>query len=636
MNIVIKRLAIQNFKGIQSRVVEFDAKRTVIMGRNEAGKTTVADSFFWVMFGKDSKFRSKFDIIPLDKDNNPIHNLETSVECDLVIGNESHTLKRVLTEQWVKRRGTGEEKELKGTVTNLFIDGSPVKKTEYDKYISNIIGEERFKLLTSTTYFNEQMSWQDRRKILTDLIGEVTYEELVMGHGFSVIRDDVLKSNVIAVDNKYRYELKELNKTLESIPARIDEVSMNINRDSSLNESEIISQRTTINHKIKNLKADSNQQYIDNGNILRQTIASLGQDIQTLDTGDSTLDHLKKSKSTLELQINNLASEIKTLNNGSKINKDKIDRLEQERKVTLKSKYEKLNSTNYDTDSAVCPTCKQTLPEDQIAEACTLFESDKKRKMTEVWNRGVEIKATVKALIEENETKDRLFTAKKQDMEELKTSLIETEMLIAEESNQYKDNSALIKLQEQKKDAESELRKLRDDINDEEIKMLQNEADLINKQLSGFESSEKAKVRAKELECELADTGDKIMVIEKKLDVLNKLRLKYVTTIEGDLNNLFNRKIKIRLFEKQVNGGFRETCDVLVQNRQGAVVPWQFVNTGGQINASLQIINLISKHLDIYCPVFIDHAESVDDIFEIDSQVIELEKVTSYTELTVK
>jgi DNA repair exonuclease SbcCD ATPase subunit len=634
MRIQLTRMVIENFKGIQSQVIDFDPQRTVIGGRNETGKTTVADAFFYVLFGKDSEFRSNFDIIPLDGKNNRIHNLETSVELLFMADDEEHKIKRVLTELWIKKRGTGEEKELKGTTTDLFINDSPVKVNEFNSFISGIISEDKFKLLTSPTYFNVQMGWQERRKILTSLIENHSYEEIVGKPEYKAIKYDIIKSGVEKTEEKFRFQQKETKKNVSDIPARIDEASKNINRDAPAGVDDLKTRRTEISNRIDELLVKANAEYIETGNAIRLQIDDLGKEISEMDTSTFTADSTMKEKNNLQLRQKTITAEIVTLNQELKTINDKIDYKEAER-TKLKVMYLALLDEVYNPESTVCPTCKQELPQ-QMKEAAENRWKETRNKNLETYQREAgSLKAAIENLKIEIGNKQTTLDIRNKELVELKSKL-EAYLEELPSSPVPSVNYALLSKKEKKLELEVKLMHINPNPYKEDIAVLNNEAEQISSQLSGYEASEKAKERVAELEKQLKVSNSLLLEIEQKLDLIGKLKLEYVETVEGDLNKLFDRKIKVRLFEEQVNGGFRETCDILVQNRQGASVPWQFVNTAGQINSALQIINLLSQHLDTYCPVFIDHSESVEELFKIDSQMIELKFLASYPKLTVK
>lgn len=79
--IKLKSLSLVNFKGIRSLNIGFSDAETLVAGENGTGKTTVFDSFLWLLFGKDSTGRSdsNFNIKTLDSDGKPILHLEHSV-----------------------------------------------------------------------------------------------------------------------------------------------------------------------------------------------------------------------------------------------------------------------------------------------------------------------------------------------------------------------------------------------------------------------------------------------------------------------------------------------------------------------------------------------------------------------------
>ena len=78
--IVLKKMVLKNFKGIKSFVFEPSEKETKVFGDNGVGKTTLRNAYLWCLTGRDSENRHNHEIKPLDKDNNPIHHLESSVE----------------------------------------------------------------------------------------------------------------------------------------------------------------------------------------------------------------------------------------------------------------------------------------------------------------------------------------------------------------------------------------------------------------------------------------------------------------------------------------------------------------------------------------------------------------------------
>lgn len=107
-SILIKKLIIKNFKGVKALEVDF-GNITNILGGNATGKTTIFDSFCWLLFGKDSKDRKDFEIKTLDSNGQAIHGLEHSVTGILEVNGEEIELQRILMEKWTKKKGLADK-----------------------------------------------------------------------------------------------------------------------------------------------------------------------------------------------------------------------------------------------------------------------------------------------------------------------------------------------------------------------------------------------------------------------------------------------------------------------------------------------------------------------------------------------
>ena len=168
------KLKLQNFKGIRNSEFDFGGINATIYGDNATGKTTVFDSLCWLLFGKDSLDRADFEIKTLEN-GEPIHKVNHEVEAEFLHDDgNSFTLKRVYREKYSSPRG-GDTK-LTGHTTDYFINEVPVKEKEYKQYINDVIAEDVFKLITNPLYFNEQYSWQNRRKLLLEISGDIKDE----------------------------------------------------------------------------------------------------------------------------------------------------------------------------------------------------------------------------------------------------------------------------------------------------------------------------------------------------------------------------------------------------------------------------------------------------------------------------
>lgn len=77
-------MKLENFKGIRSFTLEPQGRDLGVFGANASGKTTLADAFQWLLFGKDSAGKADFEVLPLGPDGKRVAGItEASVEVEL-------------------------------------------------------------------------------------------------------------------------------------------------------------------------------------------------------------------------------------------------------------------------------------------------------------------------------------------------------------------------------------------------------------------------------------------------------------------------------------------------------------------------------------------------------------------------
>jgi DNA repair protein SbcC/Rad50 len=221
-----KQITLRNFKGEKLRTVEF-GNITQIKGDNRTGKTTIVDAYNWVLFGKDSKGDTDFDIKTLDANNEPIHKLDHEVELVLQDGTK---LRKVYKEVWGTTRGNPEE-FLKTHTTDHFFNEKKIPPSEYKAKISEIIDENISRIISDPKYFNSDdkqkgLGVDGRRAILSDMAQTPTSKEIVQNSAENL--QDVV--NIINQGKKIEDELSiakakiKLSKDeLKTIDPKIDE-----------------------------------------------------------------------------------------------------------------------------------------------------------------------------------------------------------------------------------------------------------------------------------------------------------------------------------------------------------------------------------------------------------------------------
>ena len=164
-----------------------------------------------------------------------------------------------------------------------------------------------------------------------------------------------------------------------------------------------------------------------------------------------------------------------------------------------------------------------------------------------------------------------------------------------------------------------ELEKLKiDQDNTKEVMELENQIAEINKELARVDLAKENEKRIQELKDRERELAERTAETEKIEYLCDQYVITQAKLLEDKLNSKF-KTVKFKLFDIQVNGGINETFETTVNG-----VPFNDLNNAAKINAGLDIINTLTDYFDCKAPIFIDNRESVNEILDVKSQVINL------------
>ena len=132
---------------------------------------------------------------------------------------------------------------------------------------------------------------------------------------------------------------------------------------------------------------------------------------------------------------------------------------------------------------------------------------------------------------------------------------------------------------------------------------------------------ERAK-RIADLESRQREIGDQLSETDSLLLMIESFVQERCSMLEESINNRFPT-LRWKLFDTQINGSIVDTCIAMIDCPSG-LVNYDTANTAAQVNADLEIINVLSKHYDVYLPLFVDNSERVNVLAHTDSQIITL------------
>jgi len=641
----LHKLVLTNFKGIKSFTLDAKGQDVNIWGDNATGKTTLYDAFLWLLFDKDSQNRKDFEIKTIGPDGEYVHGLDHSVEATLEIdGAETLTLRKVYKEKWTKKRGSPKA-EFTGHTTDYYIDSVPVKKSDYEAKIAQIADEDVFKLLTSPKYFNEQLHWQDRRKILLQVCGDVTDADVIASDSALSKLPEILGNRSIDDHRKVIMARRsEINKELERIPVRIDEVQRGLPDIRGVDESEV---NTSLDNlmgyldDIQHYKRPLEQQLVrleSGGEVaektkkLREIEAELFE-IKNLHQSNANLAIQKKQDeyNKAREQYTALKSEISSLKQAIAKNEQEVASLEKTM-AELRGKWHEANQEKLEFEAGdVCPTCGQPLPPAKVAEmrkkALAEFNRQKAERLEAITAEGKTLRAKADALIKENEEAEKrlaelnkMFEAEEKKIQRLQKEIEE----LRQDMNTYETNQMWLQKINEKEVLEKAIAKLKEGREDEmeairaDIARLEKEVEQAEDYINQIRRHEEGQKRIKELKEEERKLAAEYENLESELYLTEQFIRAKVKLLEDKINNRFQRA-RFKLFEVQVNGAVVETCETLYQG-----VPYPDLNGAAKINIGLDIINTLSEYYGFSAPIFIDNREAVTRLIDTKAQVISL------------
>lgn len=649
---------IQNFKGCKDRVIEF-GQTTRITGDNGVGKSTVFDAYLWLLFDKNSKGVTNFAVRPLTESGETINNIVISVEATISVDNDEYKLRKTQKQKWVKKRGT-DTREFQGNVNEFDINGYPKSQKEFKEFISGIVNEEVFPLISNPTAFTS-LPWKEQRDILMQFVGDVSDIGIAEAFGEKYLKliPELKIANTDDILKKYTKAKNIYNKDMVEIPARIDEVSKQLviadvgALEVEKTAKEVALQKVEddisggagkleeINKKreeilnlkfhISEIQNEENQKLFDKSKIVRDN----------LNARDRELSNVKR-------EIGNLSDEIKAIHSKYEAQEREKDRLLLEwRSEKAKTFPEFVPLDQLPERATICPTCGRELAEEvkkkilddyeasvelhqnKYSEDKAKFEETRAKKLEQIEKDGKEAAASRDKLkANEAELRKKMDelniqladTQKKYDIAKAELDKFPTKADISENTEYLATIEKISVLEKEieemsaestgKTELEAKKAVLKDEI-----------AEIAGKIVAADNS--KVKERIAELEAEQKEVGQKIANQEMMIDLVEDFIRTKMNMISEKINGMFS-VVSFKLFDNQINGGLKETCTCTVNG-----VGHSDVNDGHEIVAGLDIINTFSEKFGVRCPIFIDRAGELNEIYipEMDNQLILLKRV---------
>lgn len=625
--IKIISLELCNFKCHKHLKLDFNGRNVKISGDNATGKTSVYDSLMWTLFDKNSvgDGGKAIEVKPLGSDGNVLdHDALTSVDVVFSVNGEELTLRRTYREKWETKRGSSEA-VYTGNVSEYYVDSVPVKRNAFQDKVNELVDEETFRLLTSTSYFASQLSWQERRAVLFRVAGVLDDADILATNDkFLPLVENMGRLSLEDYKKKLLSEKKGLVGARTEIPARISECEKTIADVKQLDFAQakaeyaaMQAKQETVAEQIvaleNNSAADQKRLDIREAQMELSQLESENKAYRASQTaGAPNVKELQRNVTALNVKLESKARTLAAA-------QDSLPGYEEQINASRK-RWIALNGEIFSGGS--CPTCGQDLPAAQRKAAEDAFEAQKKALLREIEQAA-------------NGYKEAKADAEKR-IAELKAEVIEQEQAFANAVKQleaaanvepvdmedYAKNAHFLQLRINALSGEladilnetaSVREKLRREKDELSAQMAEQSA-VINKE----SLLEYSRNRVEQLREDAKKTAEKLEAIERMLFLIDSYTRYKVSFVEDTINSMF-RIARFRLFRSQANGGVEDRCDVVLNG-----VDYININNGAKINLGIDIINTLSEAYGVSVPLFVDNAESVTKLEASSSQIIRL------------
>lgn len=681
MRMILKSLHIENFKGVKDKTYEF-GKTTRVSGMNRRGKTTIGVAWYWLTSDKNYELVSNPNIRP---DN--VEDCIPTVTANVGVDEKEITLSKMQKRKVGKPDKNGVSKV---TITNTYeINSVPKTERDFKAYLEELGFEfDKFLICSHPNVFTKDLSLKKKqdemRKSLFAMASAKTDLEIAQMNKETADVAKLLESykfeEIEAMNNASK---KKAVEQLDAIPNQIiglEKAKVDVDvaeqelakADLTRRIAECDKKIAGADHSLDELRDKEMRLQLDISGITQTMNRELSNRRYEIDADlCGCEDELKHLEQTISLKENQIVGNEKAITDadaerkkiGEKYNAEYAKAFDEAPYLFDESKWV------FDENSTVCSLCGQKLPEDKIEQLKADFESrkekakadaeeklkakrfkfdtDKKVELNRLNTIGTEKKELITELTKKNaDLNTEIDALKKQEQdaiakkEELSKQLSE----ISSEAD-YTQNEDYVKLKAERDKVLADIEKLESDGADKivtDLKVekadLQSQLDEVNKIIAQAENNVQIDDKIADMQHKQNEYGQAKADAERILYQLKEVSKRKNKLLVEEINQHFGI-VRWKLFDFQKNGEYKEVCIPTVLDEEAGIykVFGDTTNTGREIEAKIDICNSFQKFFNMYVPIFLDGAESINDEYVpvVDTQLILL-TVTEDKQLKVE
>lgn len=658
--VTLKKLSVENYKKFEAREFDF-AGRTEVSGRNQQGKSSLMDAYFDVLTGKladgtlPNNIRRKVDGEEVDD----------PVVRELVIDVDG-------TEYVIQKKT---KKGKSSNTVEYYVNGIKRNKTEYMEILKRIADPDTIAMCSNARVFlNEiQKATAKARETLGGIAGFSETQFRAEHPEYEWIKNEGVEGDSI------EEILKARRRDLRKAKSDVDDIAKQIRKEQGRQvecDETLPAQRDDLldllkeNEKQEKVLSDASREY----DRISIELAGLkrSRDALVEKAGKS----IRKNHDRITSLLYTLKSDKKNAENGLRLSEMDLEHSQkgiERNKAALaqaRKKYTEVHETRWDDTeltairgeefdpaAAICPTCGQVLPEEQVEAAKRKFKYSKQSRIAKKLEEKEQFEKDKRIRLEQitedgNGASDGLETAKK-SKEEAETAIEDKKKEIA---------ALALKIVDAEKEANKPIPE--PDMSDnEEYKAVCNKISTLEESINGIGNGENDRIllsnNRHSLEAKLRDVETKIKTqtarleekannlealqeeqkklsqkqanIQQKVDQLTEYSIEKNKALAAVINPHF-KHFQFQFLDYTQDGEPMETCRMICNGIDYA----NGLNHSDRILCDIDLVMGLQEMNDLRLPVWVDDTESVnsDRIPGLDTQMILLK--VSDGELNVK
>lgn len=659
--VTLKKLSVENYKKFEAKEFDFTG-RTEVSGRNRQGKTSLMDAYFDVLTGKladgtlPNNIRRKVDGEEVDD----------PVVRELVIDVDG-------TEYVIQKKT---KKGKSSNTVEYYVNGIKRNKTEYMEILKRIADPDTIAMCSNARVFlNEiQKATAKARETLEGIAGFSETQFRAEHPEYEWIKNEGVEGDSI------EEILKARRRELRKAKSDVDDIAKQIRKEQSRQvecDETLPAQRDDLldllkeNEKQEKALCDASREYdrisIELAGLKRSRDALVEKAGKTArenhDRITSLLYTLKSDKKNAENKLRLAEMDMEHANKGIERHKAALAQAKKKYTEALKEKWDgdteltTIRGEEFDSVSAVCPTCGQILPEEQVETAKRKFEFNRQTRISQKLEEKEQFEKNKRTKLEQitedgNEASEGLETAKETKKE--------AETVI--EATKKEITSLALEIAETEKKVEKPIPEP-DMSDDEEYKVVCNKISSLEESINGIGNGENDRIllsnNRHSLETKLRDVEAKIKTqtarleeksnnlealqeeqkklsqkqanIQQKVDHLTEYSIEKNKVLAAVINPHF-KHFQFQFLDYTQDGEPMETCRMICNGIDYA----NGLNHSDRILCDIDLVMGLQEMNDLRLPVWVDDTESInsDRIPKLDTQMILLK--VSEGELEVK